>query len=292
MTIPVFFSDALVADSRSYSPSAAKPAAVVRAWVSAGFPLEVVPPPALSVADLALAHDRAFVEGVLACETFNGFLNRSAAVARSLPFTSGAMFAAAERALKTRRVAVAPVSGFHHARWNQPVGFCTFNGLVVAVRLLQTRGLARRIGILDYDCHYGDGTAQILRHCRIRGVMHRSFGKRAVCPESARREVERIPSILRAMARAGCEVVLYQAGADPHVDDPLGGLLTSEELARRDHLVFQTAKELGLPIAWNLAGGYQTAPAADFDASIRPVVTLHETTMRICVETYEPTGCA
>jgi hypothetical protein len=60
---------------------------------------------------------------------------------------------------------------------------------------------------------------------------------------------------------ADCDVLLYQAGADPHIDDPLGGWLTDAQLAQRDRLVFETCRELGLPVAWNLAGGYQSAAA-------------------------------
>lgn len=51
------------------------------------------------------------------------------------------------------------------------------------------------------------------------------------------------------------DVVLYQAGADPHVDDPQGGYLTTEQLAERDFMVFCECRQRGLPIAWNLAGG-------------------------------------
>lgn len=40
-------------------------------------------------------------------------------------------------------------------------GFCTFNGLV-AIALLMREGLAERIGILDLDAHYGDGTDECL----------------------------------------------------------------------------------------------------------------------------------
>ena len=80
-----------------------------------------------------------------------------------------------------------------------------------------------------------------------------------------------------------CDVILYQAGADPHINDPLGGWLTTEQLAERDQIVFTMAKRLGIPIAWNLAGGYQT----DEDGGIRPVLDIHDNTMRICHETYQ-----
>ena len=53
------------------------------------------------------------------------------------------------------------------------------------------------------------------------------------------------------------EVILYQAGADTHRDDPLGGVLTTAQMFMRDQIMFETAKNLGVGIAWNLAGGYQ-----------------------------------
>ncbi|OZB47637.1 MAG: hypothetical protein B7X60_05745 [Polynucleobacter sp. 39-45-136] len=72
----------------------------------------------------------------------------------------------------------------------------------------------------------------------------------------------------------GCDVILYQAGADPHINDPLGSWLTTAQLFERDLLVFQAAAELGIPVAWNLAGGYQTP--------LRRVLEIHDNTMRAC----------
>lgn len=54
-----------------------------------------------------------------------------------------------------------------------------------------------------------------------------------------------------------CDLVLYQAGADPHEDDPLGGSLTTAELRRRDECAFRVLGAAGVPVVWNLAGGYQ-----------------------------------
>ncbi len=75
-----------------------------------------------------------------------------------------------------------------------------------------------------------------------------------------------------------CDVILYQAGADPHIDDPLGGWLTTRQLFERDQHVFESAAELGIPVAWNLAGGYQTP--------LRKVLTIHDGTMMACVATH------
>ncbi len=77
---------------------------------------------------------------------------------------------------------------------------------------------------------------------------------------------------------ADCAVLLYQAGADPHVDDPLGGWLTTEQLRERDRRVFEAARGAGVPVAWNLAGGYQTP--------LRNVLDIHDHTLIECAEVY------
>ena len=50
--------------------------------------------------------------------------------------------------------------------------------------------------------------------------------------------------------------------------------MTNAQLAHRDFLVFDTCRKLGLPVAWNLAGGYQTP--------LRRVLDIHDATMRMC----------
>ena len=72
------------------------------------------------------------------------------------------------------------------------------------------------------------------------------------------------------------DLLLYQAGADPHIDDPYGGILTTHDLLERDRTVFRAARELGVAVAWNLAGGYQR----DAQGTIQPVLDLHLNTMR------------
>jgi acetoin utilization deacetylase AcuC-like enzyme len=96
-----------------------------------------------------------------------------------------------------------------------------------------------------------------------------------------------LPRLLEAWKADGVEVVLYQAGADPHVDDPIGcRFLTTEELYQRDRAVFLACARLDLPIAWNLAGGYQEDTTRSWPESIRPVLDIHDNTMRACVEAF------
>jgi len=251
--LPVWYSPRMVADARSFSPSAGKPREVLASWRSLGIPLEVREPAPVTERELCLAHDESFVRGVLAGKVRNGFGNASLEVARTLPYTCGAMLAAARAALANGAVAVAPCSGFHHARFDAAAGFCTFNGLVVAAQVLKGGGEARRVGILDFDQHEGDGTEDIIGHLGLDWIEHYTAGAHWHTRRQAARFLAGIASIVRRMA--DCEVILYQAGADPHVDDPLGGWLTTAQLRERDRAVFGEARRIGVPIAWTWPGG-------------------------------------
>ena len=165
-------------------------------------------------------------------------------------------------------------------------GFCTFNGLMVTAAALRAEGLARKIGIVDCDMHYGDGTDDILAVLGAAGddprrwLAHYTAGEHYSRPHHAPRFFAELPGVLRSMG--DCDIVLYQAGADPHIDDPLGGWLTTAELAQRDALVFAALKSLGVPVVWNLAGGYQR----DDDGGISKVLLIHDNTMRACAHTF------
>jgi acetoin utilization deacetylase AcuC-like enzyme len=214
----------------------------------------------------------------LAGRTANGFGNTSPEVAASLAYTSGAMLAGARHAIGQRTISCAPVSGFHHAGYRIPGGYCTFNGLMVTALALHVEDRVARVGILDYDMHYGDGTDEIIAELGAESwVVHFSAGQHYRARRHAAELLEALPGQVRAMR--GCDVVLYQAGADPHVDDPLGGMMTTDELRRRDELVFEQLDELGLPCVWNLAGGYQKAA----DGSIPAVLEIHENTAHAAI---------
>jgi acetoin utilization deacetylase AcuC-like enzyme len=228
------------------------------------------------VEQICLAHDAGYVQGVMNGHVANGFGNTLADVAAALPWTSGAMIAAARAAIANGSVGVAPVSGFHHACYNRGGGFCTFNGLMVTALALQADNSARRIGILDYDMHYGNGTDDILQRLCPQSISHYTAGKEFHSVGQAAKFLAGVSA--RIQSFSGCDVLLYQAGADPHIDDPLGGWLSSDQLSERDRLVFRTCKEIGLPVAWNLAGGYQTP--------LRRVLDIHDATMRVCIEIY------
>jgi acetoin utilization deacetylase AcuC-like enzyme len=276
----VFYTPAMVAPSGCFSPSAAKPEKVVASWLARGIPLRVREPAAATVDELALAHDRTFIADVLAGRADNGFRNRSTAVAATLPYTTGAMLTAARHVRKHGGAAAAPCSGFHHAGYAKAAGYCTFNGLMVTACAMKREG-ARRIGILDCDLHYGDGTDAIIGRLGAEAwIRHFTAGESYRWPSQAETFLARLPSVVDEMA--DCDIVLYQAGADPHIDDPSGGWLTTGELRARDACVFERLHALGVPVVWNLAGGYQVEP----DGSIPRVLEIHDNTAIECLRVF------
>ena len=134
---------------------------------------------------------------------------------------------------------------------------------------------AERIGIVDLDNHYGDGTQDIIDRLGLNYIEHYSFG--ANYPRAGKASdqwLKALPSILTKMK--DCDLLIFNAGVDPHINDPLGGVLTSKQLYERDLIVYEFAKTAGIPIVTSLAGGYQRDKAG----SITPVLELHNQTMK------------
>lgn len=176
-------------------------------------------------------------------------------MADSLPWTCGSFLSAARGALGNGRVACSPSSGFHHAGYDSGYGYCTFNGLMVAALALKAEGKVQRVGILHCDQHYGDGTAEIIAALKIDWIRHVS--REYASADEAGPFIDALPEVARSFA--DCDLLMYQAGADPHINDPR---FTTAQLAERDRIVFSAAHSLGLPVVWNLAGGYQEPHSA------------------------------
>jgi acetoin utilization deacetylase AcuC-like enzyme len=285
--IKVFYSEQMVAaNSGSFSPSAGKPKAVAIALLNSPDILpyiEFEAPKAASLGDLERAHDPKFVQDILQCKRANGFGNKDRAVAASLPFTSGSLISAAVAALDDG-YAVSLSSGFHHAGYANATGFCTFNGLMVAAQHVLAKKLVRKVAVIDCDMHYGDGTENIIKKLNCSdSVFHLTLGRSFHRPSQAMDYLERLGRLHLEFQQSRPDLIIYQAGADLHIDDPLGGVLNTQEMIDRDSIVFQIARDLGIPICWNLAGGYKR----DADGTIKPVVDLHINTFAAAVKIFE-----
>lgn len=279
--IPVYYNPKQSVRVASFSPSASKPGLLVEDWKkNSSIKDQVVfhESQPIRIRSLYHAHSKSYVQGVIAGTEPNGFGTYDPVAANSFRYTVGSLITAVKETL-TRKlpVGMSPTSGFHHAHYAGNHGFCTFNGLVLAAMYAQQHKLAKRILILDMDQHYGDGTEDILRKLKLKNIDHITSGKSYGNARSAFDCLDNIPFSVY-------DLVLYQAGADMHKDDPLGGIMTSNQLMVRDRFVFDECKRWNLPVVWNLAGGYQR----DANGSIEPVLKIHRTTMQQCIEVF---GC-
>jgi acetoin utilization deacetylase AcuC-like enzyme len=258
----------------SFSPSAGKPKQFVEYLKRRGIEMELIRDflPMLEK-DLAIAHDEGYVKDVLNLKVSNGFGDKSWKVAESLPYTTGSFFAAAEYAVKNRVNTFSPTSGFHHARYFRGGEFCTFNGLMIAALKLKASSLVNTLGIIDCDQHYGNGTDDIIRRKNATWIKHYSFGELGIEPKTSKPWLLDFENKLKGFSQ--CDVIFYHAGADPHLEDPLGGTLSTGQLEKRDEIVFKTFYEMKIPVVWNLAGGYQTP--------LQKVLDLHKTTYEIAL---------
>jgi len=272
--IKVFYDPRQTAKTNnSFSPSAQKPAKVIESIKKLGIDYEVASFNPIKREDLYRIHSKAYVDGVLDLKKPNGFSNRLKEVVDALIWVSGSMTAAAKWAYNKNSITLSPTSGAHHAGYDFGGGFCTFNFLVLAALEVIDLG-AEKIGIVDMDNHYGNGTADIIRRLKIDNIAHYTFGGDSYS-RNTQRWLTNLPKKLSALF-GDCDFIIYNAGVDSHIDDPLGGVLSTDELRQRDEIVFEELFDrMNKPIAISLAGGYQR----DTNGDISKVLNLHNNTI-------------
>ena len=278
---------------------------MLRDRVAAELPdIELVEAPAALDSDLMLAHSPAYVRAVVEGRLTPlqqreiGFPWSPAMVERSRR-SVGASIAAARSALATG-VSVNLAGGTHHAHADRGSGFCIFNDVVVAARVVQAewrqlRQEPLRVAVIDLDVHQGNGTAAICRDddtiytLSMHGANNFPFRKETgdldvELPDGCG-DAEYLAALDRALDRLWREfhdegrpsLVFFLAGADPHEGDRLGRLkLTADGLAERDRRVFGAALERRIPVAVSMAGGYGRV--------IENTVGLQVNTLRLAIE--------
>jgi acetoin utilization deacetylase AcuC-like enzyme len=159
--------------------------------------------------------------------------------------------------------------GLHHAFPNHGEGFCPFNDVAVAIRVLQSRGV-ERAAVIDLDVHHGNGTAFIFEsdprvftfsmHQQHNYPMWKPRGSLDIGLPDGAHDATFLAELAGGLPRVvahGPQCVFYLAGADPYEDDQLGGLrLTKAGLRRRDRAVIDTVRDAAIPLVILLAGGY------------------------------------
>jgi acetoin utilization deacetylase AcuC-like enzyme len=257
--------------------------------------------PAVSWDDLRLVHTGDYVDAVAGgtvpaeIQRRIGFPWSPGMVERSRR-SVGATIAAAEAALDAG-MAANLAGGTHHAFADRGEGFCVFNDVAVAARVLQRDQHARRIAIVDLDVHQGNGTAAIFRDdplvftFSMHGAQNFPFKKESshldVALADGTGDAEYLAALDHHLAAVLTghrpDFVFYLAGADPYEGDRLGRLkLTIEGLRQRDEIVLETCHRTGLPVAIAMSGGY----APDIEA----IVTIHANTIRTAARFADSEG--
>lgn len=224
---------------------------------------------------IELAHDPAYIRAYLAGTLDARAMRRigfpwSAALVNRTCTAIGSSVLTAELAL-AHGLAASTAGGTHHAFRDFGAGFCIFNDLAVTARAMLERGRARRVLIVDLDVHQGDGTASILAddpaiftfsmHCDANFPVRKQVSDRDVALPVGMEDdaylaalAAHLPDLL---SQVRPDLVLYDAGVDPHRADLLGKLaLTDAGLLRRDRYVLDRCLAAGAAVACVIGGGY------------------------------------
>ncbi|AOG24671.1 histone deacetylase family protein [Acidovorax sp. RAC01] len=265
-----------------------------------GVALQVAPP--ASDDELALVHERSYIgdieHGTLpaAAQREIGF-PWSPAMAERARRSVGATVHASRAALRDG-IAGNLAGGTHHSYAYKGGGFCVFNDVAVAARLMQAEQPRRgtgahplQVAVIDLDVHQGNGTAHIFQGddtvftLSLHGARNFPFRKEpsdldVELPDGCSDD-EYLLALEQALGaleqRFAPQLVFYLAGADPHEGDRLGRLaLTHDGLEARDRRVFDWAWHRRVPLVLTMAGGY----GRDLEDTLRAQTTTWHVAMQ------------
>ncbi len=298
-----FHSDAFVLPLPAGHPFPMDKYRLLRDAVASSLPaVRIDEAPAASDGELALAHAPAYIAAV-ADGSLTPVQQREIGFPWSAPMAARARrsvcatIAAARSALR-EGVAANLAGGTHHAYCDKGSGYCVFNDVAVAARLMQAEvGRRQRAAlpvlVIDLDVHQGNGTAAIFRDdpsvytLSLHGEKNFPFRKEASDLDVALPDgcsdgdylaaldaalVAAFAGVARQHEGALPGLAFYVAGADAHEGDRLGRLkLSFDGMAERDRRVFAALRERGIPVAVAMAGGYGRA--------IETTVAVHRRTL-------------
>jgi acetoin utilization deacetylase AcuC-like enzyme len=228
---------------------------------------------------LELVHSRGYHEGfsrdrLTAAEQRRIGLPATQPLVRRSWLAVGGTLLTARLALE-RGLACHLAGGTHHAFPDYGSGFCIFNDVAVTARVLLAEGRVARLMVVDLDVHQGDGTAAIFAgDARVftfsaHGASNFPLRKQTSDHDLALPDGLGDDDYLAAVGRVlpelleqvKPELVLYNAGVDPHRDDRLGRLaLSNTGLLLRDRMVLEACLRRSIPVATVIGGGYDALP--------------------------------
>lgn len=258
-------------------------------------PRDIVEPAPAEDEDVALVHTQDYIRklktGTLSfAEVLQLEIPYSPELIRAVWLSAGGSILAGRLALEGG-IAANIGGGFHHAYPDHGEGFCVIHDVAIAIRRLQKDKSISRAMTVDVDVHHGNGTAAIfaldpsVRTLSIHQLNNYPHPKPPSTVDinlhDGVEDDEYVAALEDGLEQAlqgfQPDLIFYVAGADPYREDQLGGLkLSLDGLQRRDRLVFKTAREMKIPVAVTLAGGYARR--------LEDTIQIHANTLSIASE--------
>ena len=250
--------------------------------------IQLLQAPRASDAELLRVHTPDYVRGIAdgsvpAAVTREIGFPWSEAMAERARRSVGATVAAARSALR-QGIGANLAGGTHHAYADKGGGFCVFNDVAVASRVLQAQhqreGRALQVAVIDLDVHQGNGTARIFQGdasvftLSLHGEKNFPFRKEAgdldVGLPDGTGDADYLAALDAALLeldrRCKPQLVFFLAGADPHEGDRLGRLkLSFAGMQSRDQRVLDWCLARRIPLVLLMAGGY----GVEIDATVQ-----------------------
>ena len=216
----------------------------------------------------------------------SGFKHSKELIEREITIMEGTRMAAL--LALTTKIGFNIAGGTHHAFFDRGEGFCLLNDQVIAAKWLLNNSKIQKILIVDLDVHQGNGTASLLEN-EDRIFTFSMHGENNYPMQKEKSDLD-VPlkdgisnkeynyllekSLDSVLSKFNPDFMFYQCGVDILETDKLGKLgITMEGCADRDRIVFQTAKQLDIPIVCSMGGGYSP--------QIKHIVEAHANTFRI-----------
>lgn len=238
-------------------------------------PRDVIKPTMVDMANLMGVHSIRYSKGIM-----NGSLSKRELRRLGLPWSVKLAIRSRLAVQGTINAAIMALQdgiagnlagGTHHAMPDYGEGFCVFNDVAVAIRVLQQSMWARKILVIDCDVHQGNGTAEICKEnpdvftFSLHGEKNYPFKKPPSTLDIGLPDQTKDRKYLQVLGDAldnifqkfSPDLVFYLGGIDPLETDYFGRLsLTKRGLEQRERIVIKKILDKDIPLVLLLSGGY------------------------------------
>lgn len=245
----------------------------------------IVEPSLVDFVNLNLVHSNRYSKGV-----WKGNLSRKEIRKMGLPWSKGLAVRSRLAVQGTINAGIMALQdgiagnlagGTHHAMPDAGEGFCVFNDVAVAIKVLKQTKWAHNILVIDCDVHQGNGTAEIFKDepdvytFSMHGEKNYPFVKPPSTydiglPDGTGDRVYHqilTDALSKIFENFTPDLVFYLAGIDPLENDHFGRLsLTLNGLRKRERIVIETITQKEIPLVLLLSGGYAPTIAQTVEA--------------------------